>query len=649
MLHWNEPAAVTFVVNLAVKSTLLMILAWLLAKTLRGRSAAVRHLVWMAAFVALLALPVFSLAVPALELPAAWLAQAPALVFGVTAAGTAASSTSAAASAASAAAHAGRIASTVHWPVILILVWGAGCLLLLMQTFVAYARMSRRRRVAPPFDAACDLPHGIRVLEAEEGSMPMAFGVLHPVVFLPADACDWTGERRALVLRHELAHIERGDAAMHLAARAAVSTLWWNPLAWIGWREFLKEREKAADDLVLSAGARASDYAGHLLEIARSMQSESATAWAAVAMARRSQLEGRLLSILDERVSRKSARRGTAIAAATAALALCAPFAAVRAQDSQALPPDVQATIRAATSQKNHDIVDTAAAAFEKIGNYDTARKLLDAGLDIRASEAGEQSALYAAGLVNIGELESKRANQSEAVRFDQKAVSLGDSAQTAAALLYLAGNALGGKDLAGAMDYLQRTLAVSDSPQTTGQAYMWMALIESKTRNHAPQAEEDFRKSIASLNPNSSEMATSLSMFAFFLEKQDRAAEAEPLKTQSAQIIHSLESANRTAAPSSKFAVHVGNGVTPPKLLHKVEPEYSEEARAAAFQGVVVLSVVIEPDGIADNMQVLKSLGLGLDQKAIQAVQQWQFQPGMMNGAPVPVAATIEVNFRLL
>ncbi len=86
-----------------------------------------------------------------------------------------------------------------------------------------------------------------------------------------------------------------------------------------------------------------------------------------------------------------------------------------------------------------------------------------------------------------------------------------------------------------------------------------------------------------------------------------------------------------------------------PPKLVNKVEPEYSEEARIAKYQGTVVLQVVIGPDGAAHNIQVKRSLGLGLDQKAAEAVMQWQFSPGMKDGSPVPVAATIEVNFRLL
>ncbi len=92
-----------------------------------------------------------------------------------------------------------------------------------------------------------------------------------------------------------------------------------------------------------------------------------------------------------------------------------------------------------------------------------------------------------------------------------------------------------------------------------------------------------------------------------------------------------------------------VGGGVTAPRLTYKVEPEYSEEARKAKYQGTVVLAVEVWPDGGAHNIRVLRSLGLGLDEKAIQAVEKWKFVPGKKEGKPVRVAATIEVNFRLL
>jgi TonB family protein len=92
-----------------------------------------------------------------------------------------------------------------------------------------------------------------------------------------------------------------------------------------------------------------------------------------------------------------------------------------------------------------------------------------------------------------------------------------------------------------------------------------------------------------------------------------------------------------------------VGGGVSAPKLTRKVDPEYSEEARKAKYQGTVLLQVEVWPDGRAHNVRVIRSLGLGLDEKAIEAVQQWEFVPGKKDGQSVKVAASVEVNFRLL
>ena len=92
-----------------------------------------------------------------------------------------------------------------------------------------------------------------------------------------------------------------------------------------------------------------------------------------------------------------------------------------------------------------------------------------------------------------------------------------------------------------------------------------------------------------------------------------------------------------------------MGGGVTAPVVLLKVDPEYSEEARKAKYQGTVLLYIEVNSDGRASNIRVVRSLGLGLDEKAIEAVKKWKFSPGKKDGKPVLVAATVEVNFRLL
>ncbi len=91
-----------------------------------------------------------------------------------------------------------------------------------------------------------------------------------------------------------------------------------------------------------------------------------------------------------------------------------------------------------------------------------------------------------------------------------------------------------------------------------------------------------------------------------------------------------------------------VGGGVSPPVIIHRVEPLYSEEARKARYQGTVVLEAIVRKDGTCDIIRVVRSLGFGLDENAMLALKQWRFRPGMRNGVAVDVSLNIEVNFNL-
>jgi len=91
------------------------------------------------------------------------------------------------------------------------------------------------------------------------------------------------------------------------------------------------------------------------------------------------------------------------------------------------------------------------------------------------------------------------------------------------------------------------------------------------------------------------------------------------------------------------------GDGITPPSVLYKVEAQYSDQAVKAGLEGTVVLYMEVGPNGQASNIRVVRGLGLGLDEKAIEAVSRWQFRPGMKDGQPVTVTVTIQVNFRLM
>jgi TonB family protein len=100
--------------------------------------------------------------------------------------------------------------------------------------------------------------------------------------------------------------------------------------------------------------------------------------------------------------------------------------------------------------------------------------------------------------------------------------------------------------------------------------------------------------------------------------------------------------------APAPPGARGFGGPVTPPHIVSKVEPEYSEEARKVRLEGTVMLRVVVGADGKARDFQVLHSVGMGLDENALAAVSEWLFKPGEKDGQPVNVYAQIQVNFRL-
>jgi beta-lactamase regulating signal transducer with metallopeptidase domain len=375
-----------FLTGLALKSTAVLAGAWLIAMLLRGRSAAVRHLVWTAASAAVLVLPFLSVSLPAWRVPVSNALNAP--VFQVNAFARAFPESPSARVGSTAARSQPVPAPEIDWLTIALTIWAAGAAAAIARMLAAWIAMERLRWSAQPFfdrSLCVALAKTLRVrrpvdvLETDQGSMPMTFGILRSAILMPADASQWSEERTRVVLLHELAHVRRGDVATHLLARLALIAYWWNPLAWVAWREFVKERERAADDLVLNAGTTASDYARHLLDVARGMQLAPITGWAAVAMVRRSQLETRLRAILDSGVNRTAVGRASALVTALLAVALIAPLAAVRAQGQApaAVPADVDATIRAARSQKNYEILDNAARLLSKHANMASPRSCL--------------------------------------------------------------------------------------------------------------------------------------------------------------------------------------------------------------------------------------------------------------------------------
>ncbi len=654
MPDWNESLWFSLLAGGALKSAAVLGAAWTIAAVLKRWSAASRRLIWTSAFVALLALPFLSLSLPTLRVPITPALEPATVMFQVTAVDRVGPEHS---SDLSKTVATGEAPGTpINWRLLVVLVWAAGSAVSAAQVLAGWIAMWRVRRRARPASipeirtlasiAGIDPP---KVLETRGAAdMPMTFGALHPEIFVPAGFSDWSESRRSAVLLHEISHLRSGDPLTHLLARAALCLYWWNPLAWAAWFRFLKERERAADDFVLEAGARASEYATHLLEIARQVQTPPAIGWAAVAMAWRSQLEDRMLAILDGRTNRKARGRLSAVAACVAAVLIAIPLAALRAQTpSQQIPADVDATIRAAAAQKNHEILENAAKAAEEAQRYDLARTLLDSSLEIRSQSAGAQSVGYAMGLLRIADLERSRGNSAAAASYYEKAVALlGVRPEASTAFIRLGAMALGKKDYVRATNYFEQARIADGSKFAI--PTMWLAITRQR-QGMIPEAEQLYLQAISAAGPGSPDTATINESFSLFLAEQGRDADSKMYQSRAAEIRRAIGPRVINPEPNTQPLFRVGGGVTPPRLLSKVEPAYTEEARMAKYSGTVVLQVEVWPDGQAHNITVRRGLGLGLDEEAVKAVQKWRFEPGTRDGQQVPIAATLEVNFRLL
>ncbi|HEY3964945.1 MAG TPA: M56 family metallopeptidase [Planctomycetaceae bacterium] len=229
-------------------------------------------------------------------------------------------------------------------------VWMAGLLLAAFPTLLGlFANERRRARSRSVIDSdwnqlietSCR-KLGIRgcvdVRESAESIIPLTWGVMRPVILLPAEARNWPVSLRRLVLLHELAHIRRHDVVCQLAGRLAAACYWFHPLAWYALHRLRVECEYACDDRVVLCGERPTEYAGHLLELARSLRAPRFDA--AVGMARRNALDNRFQALFDDTRSHlplTAQLSGLLLASATGlAFALAAVHSGIAAAEPKA-------------------------------------------------------------------------------------------------------------------------------------------------------------------------------------------------------------------------------------------------------------------------------------------------------------------------
>jgi TonB family protein len=258
------------------------------------------------------------------------------------------------------------------------------------------------------------------------------------------------------------------------------------------------------------------------------------------------------------------------------------------------------------------------------------------------------QDASNPADLIKSAEAAVRRVDYATADRLYAQAASGPDRPEIATALLYLGVRAMGSGNILAGEGFFERVVKIDPKGPQAGPALSWLASMRAK--KDPAGAEELFKQALEAENPTSLEYVDTLRKYSLLVRKMGREADAQDLEARAREAQTSHSSDRRGAAKPLEAGVYrVGGGVTAPSLIAKREPEYTEGARAGGVQGTTVLSVDIGPDGLARNFEVIRSLEPGLDQKAIDAVQQWKFKPGTKDGQPVTVRATIEVNFRLM
>ena len=349
----------------ALKGAVLIAAAAIAAYFLRKKSAAARHAVWTAAVLGHLALPVLSVLVPEWRIPLlpapGWLAEPtasssielPADVdlkestpSPVTDARELTEPAAVDATPTAIVSTEPDTATSLSTASILTMLWILGAVLVLLRLAVGTWQVGKLAKHGDLVDDGewlsltqrvakrLGITRPMTLLRGDSLAVPVTWGVVYPAVLLPHESEEWPEARRRFVLVHEMAHVKRFDALTQLIAQITAAVLWFDPLLWYAAHRMRVEREHACDDYVIRDGTTPSLYAGDLLEMVQSIgtsgHENTAPAFAALAMARRSEFEGRMLAILDNRQDRHTLGRRHALLTTAAVALFVVPLAALK-------------------------------------------------------------------------------------------------------------------------------------------------------------------------------------------------------------------------------------------------------------------------------------------------------------------------------
>ena len=320
----------TFLIDFGVKSVGALGIAFLVAFALRRGSAAVRYAMWTCVLAALLVLPLVSSIGPRWNIDrSAW--RRATLPHGGHATLETEPSTVVVVEA--------RRPASQSLPMLL---WIAGVMAMLARVVAGHWRVRSlfgaaeeirdARWLAIVHETAVRIRFRRKVIlkRSTATDVPLSYGLIQATVLLPAESEQWTEERRRIVLAHEMIHAWRLDSLWGVLAQCALAVNWFNPLAWLAVRRFRREQERSCDDAVILSGTASTVYAGHLVDLVRSV----AIPEPALGMAQQFDLEGRVHALLDPGRRRTVVSRKACAGILAAAMVAIMPLAAVRAQSS---------------------------------------------------------------------------------------------------------------------------------------------------------------------------------------------------------------------------------------------------------------------------------------------------------------------------
>jgi beta-lactamase regulating signal transducer with metallopeptidase domain len=371
-------------IDITLKGILICAIAGLATTILRRSSAFTRNMIWVFALVGVILLPVFSLISPLWSLPII-----PELgMLGIESItpdyakldpdamiGPPPPAQKEAANAGGAAVD--SAAFSIPWYGWGILTWMAGAFFYLCWCMVSHAGIRFIVKRAKPADyewsvlledltEELSLHRHVELRQSNHIKAAITVGIFNPTIVIPADTKQWTDHLRRLVLSHELAHVKRWDTLIETFALFATVVYWFNPLVWFAVKQLRIERERDCDNAVLSAGARPSDYAELLMNIAADLGDSAKPVWQLSTISQSSNLKDRLMSILNQKINRNRGSRRTAFLTGALVLALVLPISTSGLWNVKAQEKEKQAAEQKEKQAKEEALKAKQAAEMQK-------------------------------------------------------------------------------------------------------------------------------------------------------------------------------------------------------------------------------------------------------------------------------------------